>query len=289
MDKAPEKKASKIVKKLRNKYRLTVFNNSTYEERFTYQLTPINVIVAVGSILLFLGFTIVSIVVFTPLREFIPGYTATEIKRGAYRNAEMIDSLENELRIKSTYVNNLIAILNDEPMDDTTSNRVNAGTDYDNLDLSVSEQDSLFRAQYEENQKLSSEGPGALGNMAAIHFFKPVSGYITDRFDYNKKHFGVDIVAPQDELIKAAKAGTVIQSAYTSEHGNVIQILHENNFITFYKHNKLLLKNIGDKVKDGEAIAIIGNTGEESSGPHLHFEIWRNGQPEDPEKYIVFE
>lgn len=292
MAKLNAEKRKRLVSKLKNHYRLSILNSSTYEEKLNYELTPINVIVASVVAFVSLGLAFISLVFFTPLKEFIPGFTDTEIRASAYQNALIVDSLDNELRIKSNYVNSLMAILKNE---DTTGDIIEEANDepqYQNVDLTISEEDSLFRLQFEEQEKFNvdAKSPVATGlSVFDLNFFIPVRGYITSRFSLKTKHYGVDIVAPRNEVVNAIAKGTVIQSSWTSESGNVLGIQHDNNLVSFYKHNSVLLKQVGDNVQAGESIAVIGNSGEETTGPHVHFELWRNGIALDPEQFIVFE
>ena len=125
--------------------------------------------------------------------------------------------------------------------------------------------------------------------IAELYFTPPLrGGYITAEFQPSKKHYGIDITAPKNTPIQSAMDGTVIISDWTLETGNIIGIQHKNNLVSFYKHNSVLLKKVGSFVKAGEAVAIIGNTGQLSDGPHLHFEIWHNSQPVNPTNYINF-
>lgn len=292
MAKVKADKRKRLVHKLKNQYRLSILNSSTYEEKLNYELTPINVIVASVATFITLGFAFISLVVFTPLKEFIPGFTDSEIRASAYQNALLVDSLDEELRLKANYVNSLRAILRNEAPGEPVQENLEESK-YHDIDLSISEEDSLFRLQYEEQEKfnVNDRAPAVATGMSVfdLNFFIPVKGYITSRFNLKEKHYGVDIVAPRNEVVKAIAQGTVIQSSWTSESGNVLAIQHKNNMVSFYKHNSVLLKKVGETVEAGESIAVIGNSGEETTGPHVHFELWRNGVALDPEQFIVFE
>ena len=292
MAKVTADKRKRLVHKLKNQYRLSILNSSTYEEKLNYELTPINVIVASVATFITLGLAFISLVVFTPLKEFIPGFTDSEIRASAYQNALLVDSLDEELRLKANYVNSLRAILRNEVPGEPVQENLEESK-YQDIDLSISEEDSLFRLQYEEQEKfnVNDKAPAVATGMSVfdLNFFIPVKGYITSRFNLKEKHFGVDIVAPRNEVVKAIARGTVIQSSWTSESGNVLSIQHHNNLVSFYKHNSVLLKKVGETVEAGESIAVIGNSGEETTGPHVHFELWRNGVALDPEQFIVFE
>ena len=156
--------------------------------------------------------------------------------------------------------------------------------------LVASKRDSIFRESIEREDRFNilSEKSNSPQNLRNIAFYTPIKGMITDRFDIQKEHYGIDIVAPENEAIKASLPGTVILSSWTTETGYTIAVQHENNLISFYKHNSVLLKKIGEVVKAGDVIAIIGNSGELSTGPHLHFELWHQGKAINPEHHILF-
>ena len=156
--------------------------------------------------------------------------------------------------------------------------------------LKASKNDSLFRQSIEREGRFDvfSETTDRPLELINIAFYAPLKGIISDSFNLQNDHFGVDVLAPENEAIKASLGGTVVFSDWTSETGYSIAIQHDNNLISFYKHNSVLLKKTGELVKAGDAIAIIGNSGEFSSGPHLHFEMWHKGKAIDPEHHILF-
>jgi murein DD-endopeptidase MepM/ murein hydrolase activator NlpD len=247
------------------------------------------------------AFLIVSAVVFTPLKEYIPGYASTDVKNKLIDMKMKTDSLEKLTADQDSFLRNLQNIINGDVeivKTDTPAAITNAPktkNPYDSIDLkSVSDDEKKLRNEMENESKFSlgldlSLKPGS-GNseLKSYYFFPPIKGYVTDEFDPRKDHFGIDIVAPENEPIMAVMDGVVIFSQWTAGTGYVIAIQHRNNLITLYKHNSVLLKKEGNFVKAGDVIAIIGNTGEQTSGPHLHFELWYNGIPLNPKDYIVF-
>jgi lipoprotein NlpD len=158
-----------------------------------------------------------------------------------------------------------------------------------NYNIPRSEEEEQFVKNFEEEEKynLTSLNPNQTQN-GAIFFYKPVNGIISSPYEADIRHYGVDLVAAPKESVLATLDGTVIFTAYDPQYGNIIQIQHKNGFLSIYKHNELLLKKMGDQVTAGEAIALIGNTGNLSTGPHLHFELWFKGNPVNPEEYISF-
>lgn len=282
----------KIVKNLRSKFRLVVMNDQTLEEKFALRLTPMNIIVFGGTFALSLITLTLYLIAFTPLREYIPGYTDVNIRRNLLAVTLKTDSLGNQLDARDSYLANLLNVLNDK-VDTTTYSSPETGLGYaDSIrKLDKSESDSLLRLQMEGSDRFELEETSEKSfssGIGSITFFTPLKGTITTKFNTVQKHFGIDVVARANEVIKSAMDGTVIMSNFTSETGYVIGIQHSNNIFTFYKHNSALLKRIGDHVKAGEVVAIIGNTGEFSTGPHLHFELWFNGSPVNPIDYINF-
>ncbi|MDB2362532.1 M23 family metallopeptidase, partial [Flavobacteriales bacterium] len=230
------------------------------------------------------------IIAFTPLREYIPGYTSTNIRRQMVNLNQLSDSLKIKLDSRERYLQNIRNIIEGVPVD-TTNFYVpeNISVQNDGAVERVYE-DSMLRERIESEDRFnffSSESSDNL-TLEKLLFFKPVDGLVTQSFNADEKHYGVDVVSKENELIKSTLGGIVVFSSWTSETGNVIAIQHVNNFVSIYKHNSALLKQQGETVTVGESIAIIGNSGKWSSGPHLHFELWHNNQAVNPENYILF-
>lgn len=285
-----QKPHKRIYKKLRNKYRLVVMNDQSLEERASFRLSPMNVFVSAGIMLIILVTATIYLIAFTGLREYIPGYADPGMKRKVFLLNQKADSLQRVLDDREVYVTNIKNIMAGKA-EGKTENRPNASIQakYDTLrNLPKSREDSLFRLEIERQDKENMKGPVEKTGIGSFFFFSPVKGTITSAFDLRGKHYGIDIVAPENEAIKAASDGVVVLSNFTTETGYVIAIQHSNNLLTMYKHNSSLLKKTGDNVKAGDVIAIIGNTGEHTTGPHLHFELWYNGTPVDPQKYVTF-
>lgn len=176
---------------------------------------------------------------------------------------------------------------------DTTAIAVQNSGLYDSIPLEgASEAEKNLREQVNKNENftldISPDKPKTSNNVSGFYFFTPLKGFVTARFEPKKEHYGVDIVAPENSPIKSTLDGVVVMSTYTAETGYVIAIQHNNNLISLYKHCSVLLKKQGDYVNAGDVIAIVGNSGEQTTGPHLHFELWYNGNAIDPEDYLVF-
>lgn len=229
------------------------------------------------------------IIITTPIRNYLPGYLDVEVRKDIMQNALRADSLERIIYMQGKYLDNVVAILTGVmPVD--TVRRVDSASiskaDY-NIPRSEKEEDFVRETYEKEKYNLTSLSPNTLPTNV-VFFYKPVKGVVSSQYDASKNHFGIDLVGTPRENVFATLDGTVILTGFDPQFGNIIQLQHRNGFVSIYKHNELLLKRMGDKVIAGEAIAIIGNTGELSTGPHLHFELWQNGIPVNPEDYISF-
>jgi murein DD-endopeptidase MepM/ murein hydrolase activator NlpD len=286
------KRRKVLINKLKHKYRLVFFNDNTFEEVWHLRLSLMNVLSVVGTISLLLIMVVILLMAFTPLREFIPGYPDESMRRTIVANALKLDSLQEKLRVQEQYFSNLNAMISGEvPPQYETSSADTTKKKFGKLNLSKSKRDSMMRLHVEEEEKYNfslDNGAQTENNISKMHFFTPIKGLITDRYNAKINHFGVDIVGQPNEVIKATLDGTVTMASWTLETGYVIQIQHVNNIISVYKHNANLLQKVGNHVKAGDAIAIIGNSGELTTGPHLHFELWYNGKPLNPEDFILF-
>jgi len=275
----------------RDKYKFAIYNDTTFEEVWRVRLTQYNAFLLITFLVLFIIGATTSIIAFTNVREFIPGYPDVTMRRNILMNAIRLDSLERELALRDNYFNNLNAIisgkqpLNIVELQDTTKK-------YDGIKFTNSPEDMALRTKIEQEEQYNlTLGPRIIEttSLASLHFFPPVKGIVSARYDLRTKHFGTDIVTKPKAPVLAALDGTVIFTGWTMETGYVIEIQHNNNLVSVYKHNASLLKEAGDLVRAGEAISIIGDSGEMyTSGPHLHFEIWYKGSPLDPEKHILF-
>ena len=284
-------KSTQKVSKWKYRYRFTIFNDHTFEEVWQVRFSKLNIFILAGFIIFFLIAATTVLIAFTNLREFIPGYPDGNMRRNIIMNAYRLDSLENEIRMRDQYFDNMHSIISgEEPQSYIVPQDTNI--DLGEIDFSKSIEDSLLRHQIEveEQYNLSvDEEEDSQNGIFDLHFFTPLKGIVTASFSTIENHFGTDVVGSPNGVVSATLDGTVIMASWTIETGYVIQIQHANNLISVYKHNSELLKETGSFVKAGESIAIIGNSGELfTSGPHLHFELWHNGKALDPEKYIVF-
>jgi murein DD-endopeptidase MepM/ murein hydrolase activator NlpD len=279
----------KLMRKLRRRFRLTVLNENTFEEQFSYSLTPMNVIIMFGGLLLVFGSLIYLLVAFTPLKAYvIPDFTDYTYREDARRARLQVDSLLNVIERNDQYLSDLGYVLRGENPPDVTDTSARTATEAD-LAFDVSTIDSSLRKKvaYQDRFELQAESERESAESAFL-LFKPVNGTISNAFNAKEGHYGIDLIASVNEPVKAVLDGTVILSSFTADGGNVIQIQHSNNLVSIYKHNSALLKQEGDFVKAGQSIAFIGNSGDHSEGPHLHFELWQNGVPVNPEDFMSF-
>jgi murein DD-endopeptidase MepM/ murein hydrolase activator NlpD len=275
----------------RDKYKFVIFNDHTFEEVWRIRLTQYNAFLLISFLVFFIIGATVSIIAFTNIREFIPGYPDVTMRRNILMSAIRLDSLEREISLRDKYFANLNAIISGRqpaeiiPRQDTTKN-------YRKIKFQDSSEDQTLRSNVEKEEQFNlTLGPriSESTSLASLHFFPPVKGIISGKYDIRSKHFGTDIVTKPKSAVFAALDGTVIFTGWTMETGYVIEIQHVNNLVSVYKHNASLLKEAGDLVRAGEAISVVGDSGElYTSGPHLHFEIWYKGSPLDPEKHILF-
>lgn len=279
-----------IKKKLFTKNRLVILNEDTFEEIFSLRLTLMNVFVVATIGALLIIFVTTYIIAFTPLREYIPGYASTQLKKDATELALKSDSLNQALKKNEAYIESIKKVL--------TGDLQYAKFNKDSILASVSEPvseeelkpssaDLKFREEVEREDKYNLFEK-AKPKVTAV-LFPPVKGIITEKFNPKEKHYAVDIALAKNTPIKSIMSGRVILADWTPNTGNVVIIRHNNGFISVYKHASSLTVSQGDAVKTGEVIALAGSTGQESTGIHLHFELWKDGYSIDPSIFIEFE
>lgn len=275
-------------KNFKFKYKLTITNENTLEEIVGIHVSKLNGVSVLLSAVMVIFLIASLIIAFTPLRNYLPGYMNSEVREQVVLNALRADSLQQMLERQRMYILNIQDII-------SGTVKVDSVHSIDSLTVVRSEElmertqaEDEFRKQYEETERYNLTTLDNAPVVTGLIFFRPTRGMVSSVFDANKKHFGIDIAASPNESVLATLDGTVIMATYTAETGYVIQVQHNQNLVSVYKHCGSLLKKEGDVVKAGEAIALVGNTGEKTTGPHLHFEIWNRGRALDPSKYIVF-
>jgi len=284
------------LRRLRNKYRLVILRDVDYEERASISIKGFNVLAFISVIFLVMFFVFYLLFGFTPFKSLLPGTFTSVKQQKVVRLAYKADSLSRLMKAQKAYLNNVQAILKgdvaDSPRLRKTARKELEEVQQDSVNLKTnSMQDSLFRAEFESQdpyQIAFNEAGKPRQGLADYAFFPPLKGEITSRYNESSGHFAVDIVGPENVGIKAVLDGTVIFSEWSAATGHVIMVQHAHNLVSVYKHNSELLKKVGKFVGAGEVIAIIGESGELSTGPHLHFELWHKGNPINPEEYIAF-
>ena len=273
-------------KKLLHNYRFVIISDDSFEEKLSIRLNRLNLLALFGSFIFISFFAAILLITYSPLKEYIPGKSTAEVQKSLIELNIKSDTLEKTLKSRQVYLENINNIINGNELINPKKPKEIMSHEAE-ISFKKSIEDSLLRIVVEGEDKNSITFKNKKNN-EFLMFFTPLEGIITDKFNRKQKHFGIDIVARDKSRIAAALEGTVIVSNWTSETGYVIIVQHKNDYISLYKHNSVLLKEVGDFVSSGDHIAIIGNSGELSTGPHLHFELWYKGVPVNPEDYISF-
>ena len=284
-----KKQNKSFLKRIFNDYKVVISSEDTFEEKFSFKANKINalIIMLVYSIIL-ISFTI-SIVFFTQLREMVPGYSSTDLLNRAIYLTKKTDSLEQQIALNNKFYKSIEDVLSGNieefvPRDELSVDSSLTNSDF--VTVSPNSQDSILRKYVENEDKFN-----LTNNELIIEnkmFFSPIKGEITQSFNFNENHFAVDIAADIGTPVKSVLDGKIIFSEWSLETGYVVVIDHGENIISVYKHNSKILKEQNDFVQAGEVIAYSGNQGNLSTGPHLHFELWKNGTPIDPEPLLNF-
>jgi murein DD-endopeptidase MepM/ murein hydrolase activator NlpD len=270
-------------------FTISARDNETHKYLWSIRFTKTSLFVSVLTVLVMLTVATYCVIAYTPVRTFIPGYPDARTKRAAIQNAIKVDSLEKVIYRWEIYSENIKrAVEGKAPIKIDSIIKASSKETAVSADQTLlQKQDSLLREQVKEEERfeISQRGRRDLP-IEGLHFFTPLKGVISQGYD--PVHPYIDITAPAGSVVKATLDGTVIYAGWNEETGNTIQIQHSDDLISIYKHNEKLLKKTGDKVKAGTSIALVGNTGDVSTGTHLHFELWHKGEAVDPTRYIKF-
>ncbi len=273
-----------------HRYRMVVLNDDTFEEHLSLKLSKLNVVIVVVFIAAVLVTMTALLIAYTPLREYIPGYSSADLRRQTQELYEETDSLKTELLANEAQYERIKMVLSGNITSEEyrkIDSVAQVETQEENPDLTPIAADSILRKEVEAADRFNViAGATAKTNFV---FFPPVQGQVTQIYDESIKHYAVDVVTPPKTPIKAAADGTVVFSGWTADTGYTILIEHSYGLITVYKHAASLSKEQNDQVLSGEVIGIVGNTGDLTTGPHLHFELWSDGYPLDPLNFISFE
>jgi murein DD-endopeptidase MepM/ murein hydrolase activator NlpD len=285
-----QEKKQKVKGKWTHRYRMVVLNDDTFEERFSLKLTKLNVFVVAVFLAAVLIVMTTALIAYTPLREYIPGYSSEDLKRQSLTLFKETDSLKQKLAANEKQYQRIKMVLSgDITTEEYTKidSITRVETQAEVPDLTPIPEDSVLRAEVARADRYNViAGATARTNFV---FYPPIKGTISEGYNKDIKHFAVDVVAPMNTPIKCAADGTVVFSGWSAETGHTILIEHSYGLITVYKHAQTLLKEQNEQVLAGEVIGTVGNTGEFTTGPHLHFELWSDGYPLDPTNFISFE
>lgn len=285
-----QRKTKSFWHRIRFKYKLSFINEGTLEEVWSFRLSKLSAFVTLALFACFLIAVTALIIITTPIRNYLPGYLDVEVRKEIVENALRADSLERMVAIHELYLSNVAGILSGTLPLDSIRQIDSLATNDENYEIPRSPSEEAFVKEFAEEEKynLTVLADPEKVPTDGVFFYKPVNGTVSAHYEAAMRHYGVDLVAKERESVLATLDGTVVYAGFDSNQGNVIQLQHKNGFISVYKHNALLLKEVGDIVQAGEAVALVGNTGKLSTGPHLHFELWYKGNPVNPEEYIAF-
>ena len=285
-----QRKTKSFWHRIRFTYKLSFINEGTLEEVWSFRLSKLSAFVTLALFACFLIAVTALIIITTPIRNYLPGYLDVEVRKEIVENALRADSLERMVAIHELYLSNVAGILSGTLPLDSIRQIDSLATNDENYEIPRSPSEEAFVKEFAEEEKynLTVLADPEKVPTDGVFFYKPVNGTVSAHYEAAIRHYGVDLVAKERESVLATLDGTVVYAGFDSNQGNVIQLQHKNGFISVYKHNALLLKEVGDIVQAGEAIALVGNTGKLSTGPHLHFELWYKGNPVNPEEYIAF-
>ena len=273
------------------KYRFSIFNDTTHEEIFVFRANGIRSVLTIVLLVIFLIVSVTLLISYTSLREFIPGYPSAQSRQDLIQNAIKIDSQQNEINLWRLQLANIQRITTGQkPLAiDSLLNLHGMGDTTARVEGDYAKDDSLLRATvFKEEQFNLSAREHKIEQIEGLHFFPPLKGVVTEEYNPAIGHPYIDIAAPENSVVSAVLNGTVIHAGWDDENGYTIQLQHDNNLVSVYKHNSKLLARTSDKVTAGTPVALVGNTGTLSSAPHLHFELWHKGEPINPAQYINF-
>lgn len=270
------------------KYKLTVINENTLEEVVGIHVSKLNGLSVLLSACTVIFLIAALIIAFTPLRNYLPGYMNSEVRAQVVDNALRADSLAEALNRQKMYIMNIQDILEGRVKTDTVGSMDSLTSIRTEELMSRTQEEERFRQEYERKERYNLRSVSERTEVTGLIFYRPLRGVITTEFNPEEKHFGVDLATASGGSVLSALDGTVVFAGYAMDYGYIIQVQHVQNFITIYKNCGSLMKQVGDRVKGGEVIALTGKSDDKRSEPHLHFELWHKGQAINPAKYIVF-
>jgi len=287
-----EKKRKSFFSRFLKRYIIVVYNQGNFKERISISLTPINLLLLLSSLVLFSFACGAFLIAFTPIKEAIPGFGNSYMSSSKVLHLQnRVDSFERVVSDYNTYFDSLKKVLKGDTSKTSLRNNDNSGSLFHYASYSPTPAHTVPERSGWHQPTSTSPGTAIthqLYNSPTLQLFPPVEGYISQHFDAGEDHNAMDIITAPNAPVKAVDNGTVIYSEWSAQTGNNIIIQHPNNLVSVYKHNSVLLKKVGTFVSRGDVIALVGNSGEFTTGPHLHFELWIDGSPTDPEEFISF-
>ena len=283
---AGEKKIKKLKKQVSKSYRLAVMEEDSYQEKFALSLSKRNIFLFTSSVAFIIILITTLLIFYTPIREYIPGYDTSKLRIQAVENLEKLDSLMISLKQNEQFVEAFSRTLLGEEFKSQYEDSQLKAVDLTELAVNINIEDSILRKIVEVEDRFNIIEKDE--TLITPNLVSPANGLISEGFDYGKQHYGVDIVLKERTPIKAVYDGIVLFSEWTLNYGYTVVIFHKNELISTYKHNESVRVKTGDFVQTGEVIALSGNTGELTSGPHLHLELWDLQGPLNPEDLIKF-
>lgn len=274
---------------LTNRYLLILRNEENFAEKSTISFTYAKLILITFSLLIVIMIGSLYLSSTLMAQWFDPRHELILMDRNLVDLADKVDSLETQMKKKDQFISNIQRVLIGEISTDDSAFHYDQDKTVSSTIEPIPAIDSQFRKDFEASEMtFLSVSNSMTQEMEGQYFYSPIEGMVTTEFNIQDEHYGIDVVSKSNEPVKSVAEGTIIFADWTQESGNVIAIQHRGNIISVYKHNSALLKKVGNFVTAGQVIAIIGNTGEFTTGPHLHFELWYNGNPVDPEEFISF-
>ena len=295
--KKPQSKFTIWLINLQEKRRVVILDEGSFEEKRNFTTSKFSILVLFLFSLIVFSILFFLLISYSSIKTFVPGYPSASAQKELVDKNIELDQKLNELIVKTNkeerYINNIQKILNgDTPIDRESSAKVFKSQSIDTKnEVSTSEKTIREKVDKREKYDIDVIPGGALTKdvLPELLLFPPIIGELTNKMNISSGHFGVDIIAPKNEAVVAILKGTIVYQNWSPTDGHVVHVQHKNNLLSIYKHSSEVLKKIGDYVDAGEPISIVGNSGEHSTGPHLHFELWHNGYPMDPEKFINFQ
>ena len=280
---------SDFMQLMRFKYRVSILNENTLEENWHTRLSRFSVLLFASAFFLTTFILLTFLIFVTPLRHYLPGYGESGNRIAIVQQSMTTDSLTHQLELQQAYLSVLKDIINEKPQNDTIKSLDSVMLkERATVLLQKSKRENDFIRDYEESQKYNISSISSASSEKMYVFFRPVRGVIASTYEPQEGNFGISLITSSQENVMSVLEGTVVYVAFTFDYGWVIQVQHENDYISIYKNNTRLLKGAGEHVKAGESIAITGDEQNSGGRKHFYFEIWKQGKPVNPQDVIVF-